>query len=92
MFTGDVVTKEKHLEYMAQFDKCLPDTKVYKSEVVEFVTEYRAFVSQGKIYEFSDFMSENNQKIGIDDDWLCFKRMSYKRNDNAINLINITVI
>ncbi len=55
MFTGDVVTKEKHLEYMVQFDKCLPDTKVYKSEVVEFVTEYRAFVSQGKIYDLKNY-------------------------------------
>jgi hypothetical protein len=28
---------------------------VYKSEVVEFVTEYRAFVSQGKIYDLKNY-------------------------------------
>ena len=53
---------------------------------------FKYISNQGKIYEFFEFMSENNQKIGIDDDWLCFKRMSYKRNDAAINLIKLATI
>lgn len=45
---------------------------------------YKYISNQGKTYEFSDFMTENNQKIGIDDNWLCFRRMSYKRNNEII--------
>lgn len=45
---------------------------------------YKYISNQGRVYEFADFMSDNNQKIGIDDDNLCFKRMAYKRNDIAV--------
>lgn len=45
---------------------------------------YKYIANQGKIYEFFDFMTENNQKIGIDENWLCFKKMSYKRNNDLI--------
>lgn len=40
---------------------------------------YRYVVNNGVLYEFEDFMLENNQRIGIDDNYLCFKQMTYKR-------------
>lgn len=55
MFTGDVVSNEKHLEYLVMFDKCKPDTMVIKSEVIEFLSEYRVFVSHGKIYDVKHY-------------------------------------
>ena len=55
MFTGDVVSNEKHLEYLVMFDKCQPDTMVIKSEVIEFLSEYRVFVSHGKIYDVKHY-------------------------------------
>lgn len=48
---------------------------------------YKYISNQGRVYEFTDFMTDNHQKIGIDDNNLCFKRMAYKRNDNAITNI-----
>lgn len=45
---------------------------------------YKYICNKGRVYEFEDFMSENNQRIGINEEQLCFKRMAYKRNDKAI--------
>ena len=58
MFTGDVVSNETHLKYMVQFDGCKDDTLVYKSELVNFVTEYRVFVSHGKIYGMKHYKGD----------------------------------
>jgi hypothetical protein len=55
MFTGDVVDNPKHLEYLVAFDKCMSDTPVIKSEVIEFLSEYRVFVSHGKIYDVKHY-------------------------------------
>jgi hypothetical protein len=55
MFTGDVVDNPKHLEYLVMFDKCQPDTPVIKSEVMDFLSEYRVFVSHGKIYDVKHY-------------------------------------
>jgi len=48
---------------------------------------YKYIFNENKLYEFHDFMTDDNQKIGIDDSWLCFKKMSYKRNQNNISII-----
>lgn len=48
---------------------------------------YKYISNEGKIYEFFDFMVEKNQRIGIDEDNLCFRKMSYKRNDEAIIMV-----
>lgn len=58
LFTGDVVDKPTHLEYLEKFDNCKSDTKLYKSELVEFVTEYRVSVSQGKIYGMKHYKGD----------------------------------
>lgn len=48
---------------------------------------YKYIFNENKLYEFYDFMTEDNQKIGIDDSWLCFKKMAYKRNEKNISII-----
>ena len=63
MFTGDVIDNPKHLEYLVMFDKCLPETAVIKSEIVDFVTEYRVFISHGKIYGMKHYKGDWLQLI-----------------------------
>lgn len=49
---------------------------------------YKYIFNNGKLYEFEDFMTENNQRIGIDEEYLCFKKFCYKRVKNPISFIN----
>lgn len=49
---------------------------------------YRYILNNGYLYEFEDTMSENNQRIGIDEDFLCFKRLCYKRVNNPLDFLN----
>jgi len=58
LFTGDVVEKPVHLEYLKNWDNCTDDTYVYKSEVVDFISEYRVFVSLGKIYGMKHYKGD----------------------------------
>lgn len=47
------------------------------------------YVYNGRyLYEFDEFMAENNQRIGIDEDYLCFKQLCYKRVMNPVDFIN----
>jgi hypothetical protein len=43
---------------------------------------YKYVFNNGYLYEFEDILPENNQRIGIDDDFLCFKQFCYKRVNN----------
>lgn len=52
---------------------------------------YKYIFNENKLYEFHDFMTDDNQKIGIDDSWLCFKKMAYKRNENNISIIKTNI-
>lgn len=49
---------------------------------------YKYIFNNGKLYEFDDIMPESNQRIGIDEEYLCFKRFCYKRVNNPINFLN----
>lgn len=44
---------------------------------------YKYVFNNGKLYEFEDIMPENNQRVGVNEDYLCFKRVCYKRVENA---------
>lgn len=47
------------------------------------------YVYNGRyLYEFDEFMAENNQRIGIDEDYLCFKQLCYKRVMNPVEFID----
>lgn len=53
MFTGFVVKKDYDIEMLVKWSGKTPpteDTMIYKSEVVDFVSEYRVFISNGKVY------------------------------------------
>lgn len=43
---------------------------------------YKYVFNNGYLYEFEDILPENNQRVGIDDDFLCFKQFCYKRVSN----------
>ncbi len=49
---------------------------------------YKYIFNNGKLYEFDDFMTENNQRVGIDEEYLCFKKFCYKRVKNPMVFIN----
>ena len=51
---------------------------------------YRYIYNNGYIYEFEDIMPENKQSIGIDENNLHFKQLSYKRIENPENFLNST--
>ena len=49
---------------------------------------YRYVFNNGYLYEFEDIMTESNQRIGMDEDFLCFKRLCYKRVNASIEFLN----
>lgn len=65
-FTGDVFTHENHLKNLRTFDKCTDETEVWISEVLEFETEYRVFVSNGVIYGMKHYKGDFSLMIDID--------------------------
>lgn len=50
-FTGGVMEKQSYIDNIKHFDKISDDYLVYKSEVIEIVSEYRVFCSLGNIYD-----------------------------------------
>lgn len=78
---------ERRKKIVEQVDIFLSDA-LYLEHIGNWNKEkvYKYIANQGKVYEFSDFMSDNNQKVGIDDNNLCFKKMAYKRSENIINI------
>lgn len=76
---------ERRKQIIEQVDNFLSSAS-YLEHIGNFNKEkvYKYISNHGKTYEFSDFMAEDHQKIGIDDNWLCFRRMSYKRSEVAI--------
>lgn len=40
---------------------------------------YRYILNAGKLYQFDSFLSPNNLKVGIDEDFLFFNGMAYMR-------------
>ena len=49
---------------------------------------YKYVFNDGYLYEFEDIMTENNQKVGMDEDFLCFKRLFYKRVANPVDFMS----
>lgn len=66
LFTGDTVTKPQHLDYIKQYGNCKNDTKVFKSEIVDFITEYRVFVSKGEIRGIKHYRGDFEKFIDVD--------------------------
>lgn len=71
------------VEAFVKSSKFVEPIAVWKNDNI-----YKYIFNNGKLYEFEEIMPETNQRIGIDDDYLCFKRFCYKRVANPINFIN----
>jgi hypothetical protein len=48
---------------------------------------FKYVFNNGYLYEFEDILPENNQRVGIDDDFLCFKQFCYKRVSNPTDFM-----
>jgi hypothetical protein len=48
---------------------------------------YKYVFNNGFLYEFDDILPENNQRIGIDEENLCFKQFCYKRVNNPTDFM-----
>lgn len=49
LFTGDTVLNDRHKRDLGSYGSCKDSTKVFKSEIVNFQSEYRVFASLGEI-------------------------------------------
>lgn len=58
LFTGDVVEKKEHLGYLID-SGAKPETPVFKSTLINFISEFRCFVTNGQLkgiqYYLGDF-------------------------------------
>lgn len=50
---------------------------------------YNYVFNAGYLYKFEDVMPATNQRIGIDEDQLCFKKLCYKRVNDPVEFINL---
>jgi len=69
--------KEQILNRVEEFikgSKFVEPIATWKGEKI-----YKYIFKDGYLYEFKDTFTDNNQKIGIDDEFLCFKQICYKR-------------
>lgn len=65
LFTGDVVRSDSDKRFLLDFSNCVEDTPVYKSECVDFVSEYRVFVSRGEIRGIKHYRGDFKKFIDI---------------------------
>lgn len=50
---------------------------------------YNYVFNAGYLYKFEEVMAESNQRIGLDDEQLCFKKLCYKRVNDPVEFINL---
>ena len=50
---------------------------------------FQYILTEERFYEFSDFMPENNQKLGLDEQLLCFQKCMYTRVIDSEKIIKI---
>lgn len=58
LFTGDIIIKKTYKEYLATVYGCKADTMLYQSELVNFVSEYRVFVHEGRITGMKNYLGD----------------------------------
>lgn len=63
LFTGDVIINDHHKQLLKEFYNCTDSTPIFKSSVITFVSEYRVFVSNGKIYGIKHYKGDFNKFI-----------------------------
>ena len=90
-FTGDVFKTQTHLDNLRVFDKCTDDTVVWTSEILDFTTEYRVFVSNGVIYGMKHYQGDFGEIVDIEE----VKKMvaAYKNCPSAYTLdVGLTAV
>ena len=73
--------KEKVEEFLKE-SKFFDPIATWRNEKI-----YKFIFNKGYLYEFDEIMPENNQRIGLDDNFLCFKQLNYKRVNNPEEFI-----
>ena len=83
LFTGDVVSRDEHIGYIRD-SGATDDTKVWISGLIDFVTEYRCFISHGVIRGIKHY--KGDYKLFIDVDKVQEMVDSYKNCPSAYTL------
>lgn len=65
LFTGDIIKSDKDRSMFIHWKFCNDNTPVYKSEYVNFTTEYRVFVSYGKIWGIKHYRGDFKKFIDV---------------------------
>jgi cbb3-type cytochrome oxidase subunit 3 len=79
----DISESKKIKKIMEKVDNFLKDSQ-FIEPIAKWREEniFRYVLNGGFLYEFSEIMPPEDQKIGLDDDFLCFKQLAYKRVNN----------
>lgn len=65
LFTGDIIEDISDKDFLVVFDFCKSDTPIYKSEVVNFISEYRIFVANNEIRGIKHYKGDFTKFINI---------------------------
>lgn len=87
IYTEELLRRQKILEEMETFLSKAVYLQPFAMLGGEKIFKY--ILTETKLYEFEDFMSEKNQRVGLNDDLLCFKKCMYKRVNQIDKLIEI---
>ena len=81
--------KNRRLEIVQRVDRFLKDSQ-FIEPIAKLNDEpiYNYVFNEGYIYKFDEIMPTTNQRIGMDEDFLCFKKLCYKRVNNPVEFIN----
>jgi hypothetical protein len=76
-------------EIIDRVDVFLKDSK-FIDPIAQWHNEpiYKYVFNAGYLYEFEDIMAPTNQSIGMDEDFLCFKQLCYKRVNNPVDFLD----
>lgn len=73
LFTGDILSTNNEKMILKHIGNCEDNTPVFKSDIIEFISEYRVFVSLGKVRgikhykgDFTKFIDPNVVKRMVD--------------------------
>ena len=57
LFTGDVVSHDDHIGYLV-LSGAKPETKIIKSTLIDFISEYRCFVTRGDLKGMKHYLGD----------------------------------
>ena len=66
LFTGDIIYSDSSKKLIMEIYNCSLTTPIFKSSVVNFISEYRVFVSLGNIYGIKHYKGDFTEFINVD--------------------------